>query len=110
DDVEVLEISEDAVRAWVTAWRDFAQVLADLTAEAHTRSRSGPPWGDLESIQQLERIYRDHLGGERNTSLAGRIAEFGSEARAIAEGLESQFLVLTEQDETAAQAMDSVHR
>ena len=110
DDAEVLEISEDAVRAWVTAWRDFAGGLSDLVAEAKRQSEEGLSWGDLESIQQLERIYRLHLGGGGNASLAARIAEFSSEAEGIAAHLESQFLALTDQDDLGALALDSGQR
>ncbi len=104
-DAEVLEISEDAVRAWVTAWREFGDVLDDLEDDAIKTSESGGMWGDLDSIQQLERIYRIHLGGEYSGGLAGRIAEFAEEARRMATSLESNARTLIDQDEVTADAL-----
>lgn len=104
-DAAVLEISEDAVRAWVTAWREFADVLDDLEEDAKRKSLSGSSWGDLDSIQQLERIYRGHLGGDDSGGLAGRIAEFAEEARRMAASLESDARTLIDQDEAVADAL-----
>ena len=100
-----LVMSDEAVNAFVSAYRRHADTLADLADQVFTKAKVSH-YGDLESLKQLAQGFHN-LMLTSDESLHTRLIEFSTRATEIADKLQSDWERIKAEDAATSIALGS---